>query len=232
MIDEEKTMTDDETPTPIPFTLALEILRGDRGGLTLAERLELLAEGMLANIELISALVSGEAAEEVRSLGMFLRSTPPVGTVIATPYNADGTLDTSRAVKVGTAAEVTFTGRDAEKLAAMHGHVTPLVHDEILDTAQNIINGDRRDDYGSARQSFETIAALWAPILGREVTAVEVSLCMIGLKVARALAGPEKRDSWIDMCGYAALGGELADEDHKNRARAAVNKTTEENDEC
>lgn len=220
MIDEEKTMTDDETPTPRPFTLALDILRGDRGGLTLAERLELLAEGMLANIELISALVSGEAAEEVRSLGMFLRSTPPVGTV-CTPMHTKK-----------LAAEVTFTGRDAEKLAAMHGHVTPLVHDEILDTAQNIINGDRRDDYGSARQSFETIAALWAPVLGREVTAVEVSLCMVGLKVARALAGPEKRDSWIDMCGYAALGGELADEDHKNRARAAVNKTIEENDEC
>ena len=83
-----------------------------------------------------------------------------------------------------------------------------------------------------ARESFENIAALWAPILGREVSAVEVALCMIQLKVARALNGPEKRDSWVDMCGYAALGGELAHEDHENRPRPAMATNDEETNEC
>lgn len=90
------------------------------------------------------------------------------------------------------------------------------VHDEILDTAKTIINGDRRDDYGSARESFGRIAQLWSVVLGKDITAHDVALCMVQLKVARALVSPEKRDSYVDMCGYAALGGHIAAEDHQN----------------
>ena len=134
-------------------------------------------------------------------------------------------------------AEAKFSGVDAEVLGNALGiRITPAepptVHDEILGTAKSIVNGQRRKDYGTARESFENIAALWAPILGREVSAVEVALCMIQLKVARALNGPEKRDSWVDMCGYAALGGELAHEDHENRPRPAMATNDEETNEC
>lgn len=132
-----------------------------------------------------------------------------------------------------TVAEVAFSGIDAVKLGTAMGITiktadSPAVHDEILNTAKTIINGDRRKDYGSARESFETIAKLWAPILGVELAAHEVALCMIQLKVARAMAGAEKRDSWVDMCGYAALGGELAHEDHV-RVTTPVTTNDEEN---
>jgi len=32
---------------------------------------------------------------------------------------------------------------------------------------------------------------------------------MVLLKVSRSRASPQKMDNWIDMCGYAALAGEM-----------------------
>lgn len=74
--------------------------------------------------------------------------------------------------------------------------------ESVLQEAERIINGDRRDDYGDVRDSFDVIAALWTPIIGTKVTAEKVALCMIQLKVARALNGYQ-RDSLVDIAGYA-----------------------------
>ena len=46
-------------------------------------------------------------------------------------------------------------------------------------------------------------------VLGQEVTVKQVVLCMIGMKMAR-LVHDSKEDSWIDVCGYAGIGGELS----------------------
>ena len=42
--------------------------------------------------------------------------------------------------------------------------------EEILDTAGDLINGDRAKDYGDAHKNFQDIAKLWSVILGTEVT--------------------------------------------------------------
>jgi hypothetical protein len=73
----------------------------------------------------------------------------------------------------------------------------------VLQEADNIINGQRQQDYGSPLQSFTDIAALWSPILGIDVDANQVALCMIGLKIARAKNGGMQRDSLVDIAGYA-----------------------------
>lgn len=72
----------------------------------------------------------------------------------------------------------------------------------VLTEAHGLIHGDRRDDYGGPLESFSTIAALWEPILDCGVTAEQVALCLIQLKVARALHGWQ-RDSFVDIAGYA-----------------------------
>jgi hypothetical protein len=79
----------------------------------------------------------------------------------------------------------------------------------ILDTAKQLINGDRHDDYGSALENHARIARIWEVILGVPVTPSQVALCMAGVKMARLAFDPTKSDSWIDMAGYAALGGEM-----------------------
>jgi hypothetical protein len=85
-----------------------------------------------------------------------------------------------------------------------------MTRDEILAEAGRLINGDRAADYGDARRSFAAIAQIWSAILGRLVTVDDVARCMIAVKLARLTNSPEKLDSWIDIAGYAALGGEIA----------------------
>lgn len=85
---------------------------------------------------------------------------------------------------------------------------------DILRTAEKIINGERQGTYGSAENSFNTIASLWTGYLkgnGREIVvdAADVANMMILMKVARNSSGVYKDDNWIDICGYAALGGDI-----------------------
>lgn len=79
----------------------------------------------------------------------------------------------------------------------------------ILQEADGLINGDRARDYGTPQENFARIATIWGAILGIELTAHEVALCMAGLKLARLANGPH-RDSYVDGAGYLALAGELS----------------------
>ena len=73
----------------------------------------------------------------------------------------------------------------------------------VLEEAQELINGEKREDYGDAYKSFTTIANLWAEILDTEVSPAQVALCLIQLKVARYIHGGYKRDTVVDIAGYA-----------------------------
>lgn len=74
----------------------------------------------------------------------------------------------------------------------------------ILQEAESLINGDRKQTYGDARESFERIAGMWSAYLGTEVTGLDVTNMMILLKVSRAKGGFH-RDSYVDIGGYAGL---------------------------
>lgn len=81
---------------------------------------------------------------------------------------------------------------------------------EILAEAGRLIAGDRAQAYGPAEVSFNRIADLWSVYLDLEVTAVDVAHMMTLLKISRSKGDPAGVDNWIDIAGYAALGGELA----------------------
>ena len=81
--------------------------------------------------------------------------------------------------------------------------------DYFLTEAQKLINGPRAKEYGPAKFNHERIAKIWSVILAREVTAEEVVACMIGVKLARLAETLDHDDSWVDIIGYAALGGEI-----------------------
>lgn len=93
---------------------------------------------------------------------------------------------------------------------------------EILTRAAEIVAGDRERTHGSKEHNFAAIAALWngyfaarrvwkgdAPLTGEDVAAL-----MVTFKVARSLGGAHNPDDWLDMAGYAAIGGQLADARH------------------
>ena len=79
----------------------------------------------------------------------------------------------------------------------------------FLNQAEKLINGPRAKEYGPAKFNHERIAKIWSVILAKEVTAEEVIACMIGVKLARLAETLDHDDSWVDINGYAALGGEI-----------------------
>lgn len=80
----------------------------------------------------------------------------------------------------------------------------------ILDKAKTCVCGQRVDDYGSPEDNFTIIADLWSIYTGHKLTAVDVSMMMSMLKIARIKTGTATEDSFIDLAGYAACGGEIS----------------------
>ena len=79
--------------------------------------------------------------------------------------------------------------------------------DEILNKSQFLINGDRAKEYGDAYENHKRIADMWSVLLNKQITVSQVYQCMIAVKLSRLIETPEHTDSWIDICGYGALGG-------------------------
>lgn len=82
---------------------------------------------------------------------------------------------------------------------------------EILDAAAQCVTVDRAATHGDAERTFGRIAALWSARLGVPITEAQVCIMLIDLKTARAWGNPTHADNWIDMAGYAACGGEVAE---------------------
>lgn len=78
----------------------------------------------------------------------------------------------------------------------------------ILEEAQAIITGPRRDAYGDPVKSFQNLATVWSVILKAPVRPRQVAQCMIALKLFRD-ANAAGRDNLTDMAAYAALAEKL-----------------------
>ena len=89
------------------------------------------------------------------------------------------------------------------------GTETRSVRTRILMEANENITGQRELDYGSPENNFSIIAHLWTDYLGARVTALDVSMMMCLLKIARIRSGGGSGDSFVDIAGYAACGGEI-----------------------
>jgi len=81
---------------------------------------------------------------------------------------------------------------------------------EILKRASDIVNGERQTMYGKPESNLGLIAALWTVYLDHLVTSEDVALMMALFKIARCKTGVGTEDSFVDACGYLAIGGEIA----------------------
>jgi len=79
---------------------------------------------------------------------------------------------------------------------------------EILNKAESLVNGPRAKQYGDAHENHARIAQMWSVLLDKPVTIQQVYQCMVAVKLARLVVTPDHEDSWVDICGYGALGGE------------------------
>jgi len=93
--------------------------------------------------------------------------------------------------------------------------------EELLHDAATVVAGERDVEYGGPEDSFTAIADHWNAYLKNTrlphtvnvtLDATDVSLMMALLKVARLeTGGTKKRDTWMDLAGYAACGWEVTD---------------------
>ncbi len=72
---------------------------------------------------------------------------------------------------------------------------------DIASYAASLVTGDRQDDYGHPLDDFTRAGKIWEAILGFPVTAEQVALCMVGIKISRQTNTP-KLDNVIDGIGY------------------------------
>lgn len=82
---------------------------------------------------------------------------------------------------------------------------------EILDTAKVLVTGNRQAAHGKPEETFGKLADIWSAMLGVPITPEQAALMLAALKIARAWNNPQHDDNWIDLAGYAACGGELAE---------------------
>ena len=80
---------------------------------------------------------------------------------------------------------------------------------QILNRASVLVQGQREKDYGDKKENHNNIAKLWSAYLGISVTAHDVALMMVLLKMARTKLGQVSRDTYIDMSAYSAIAGEI-----------------------
>jgi len=88
----------------------------------------------------------------------------------------------------------------------------------MLQQADDLINGQRQKDYGDKLRNFTQIAmgmqmVLAAKLLpGAIITANDVALLMIQVKIARLAKSPDHKDSQIDVAGYIGCMDKLQNE--------------------
>lgn len=82
---------------------------------------------------------------------------------------------------------------------------------EILSAAAKAVETDRQATYGDAKENFDRIAQMWSVLTGGalDFKATDVALFMAAMKLSRLYESPDHLDSWVDLAGYAALGGEI-----------------------
>lgn len=94
----------------------------------------------------------------------------------------------------------------------------PWTRQRVLKEAKKCVCGQREQDYGTPEDSFRLIAQLWESYIRERMVGVtdvcvnpeDVAIMMAMLKIARLAYNPEHMDSWVDLAGYAACGGEIA----------------------
>lgn len=90
--------------------------------------------------------------------------------------------------------------------------------ESILEEAKRITEGVRRAEYGAPSDDFARAAYMWTGILARKlrdgasITAMDIPLCMIAIKLARQ-SHFHKRDNLVDIAGYARTAAMVAGEE-------------------
>jgi hypothetical protein len=88
------------------------------------------------------------------------------------------------------------------------------VRADILDEAKQAVCSDRNAEYGEPIENFSRWAGACNALGYRRpdgglLKPHDLAVIMGLGKLSRSVQSPDKRDTWVDLAGYAAVGGEL-----------------------
>jgi len=69
--------------------------------------------------------------------------------------------------------------------------------------------GERRETYGSPRESFDRAAVIASTILDKQILPHEIAFILHAVKLARIAANPANPDHYVDGIAYLAFAGEF-----------------------
>jgi Domain of unknown function (DUF6378) len=79
---------------------------------------------------------------------------------------------------------------------------------ELLEHAAGLVTRRRRE-YGEPVDVFEAIAKRWSSVFRTEVSAPQVVIALIDVKLVRLSRNPKHLDSIMDIAGYAGCLAEV-----------------------
>lgn len=74
----------------------------------------------------------------------------------------------------------------------------------ILLEAEVIVNGDRNVQYGDPKDAFKIYSEILSRTFNIELSPIEICKVQMAIKLGR-LRYQHKRDSLVDLCGYAEI---------------------------
>lgn len=82
--------------------------------------------------------------------------------------------------------------------------------------AIRLVDGDRNDAYGPPEENLSRIAEMWSAYIGTDITAEDVALMMVLLKISRSRAG-YSRDNAVDGVAYFLIHDSMARYEHGSK---------------
>ena len=84
-----------------------------------------------------------------------------------------------------------------------------MVDPTVAVDAIRLVDEDRNDSYGPPEENLGRIAAMWSGYIGKEITAQDVALMMVLVKISRSKAG-HARDNAVDGVAYFLIHDSMA----------------------
>lgn len=82
-------------------------------------------------------------------------------------------------------------------------------HLDVLATAQSTIS-QRGKEYGDALPSFVRAGNIASAILDKKLTAFDIAVVMMAVKMSRLSHQRGHEDSWVDLAAYVAFAAQFA----------------------
>lgn len=84
-----------------------------------------------------------------------------------------------------------------------------MKHDAITAEALKLLK-PRGDVYGTVRENHDRIARIAGELTGRPLSARDVALVLVAVKLSRIAQSPDHVDSYADAINYLSFAGEFA----------------------